>query len=654
MLRVVPVTLVTWLALGIVGLVALPIVAHRLRRLRADEKSFAAARLVPAAPPRARRRAKLEDRALLSVRALTIALLALLGASPFVRCSRLSMQRSGGASVALAIVVDDSMSMRAVDGGKARFDRAKAAASDLLASMREGDSVAIVLAGAPARVELGATTDLGAAKASLDALSPSDRATDLDGALDLSRGLLSQLPQIDKRVVLLSDLADGNPGGSAFGESSAIPVWAPLDDLRGPASDCGLLAADRQGDRVKVKGACGPGASAEGRDVVIALGDATLAHAPAPSGSPFEVTLAVAKDAADGLVAKLRGADAIAADDVAPVLSGAGPASIAVVAEIGDESAATGGAPIVEQALAALRVELGVRPLPTLPDHDDDLAPFVALVLDDPPGLTPEERKALDRFLDRGGVVLLALGPRAAQAPLGATFEPMLSHATGWEKSASLGADPASAKSGFDDSAASLVDLAAPLRASLSADDARAFEPLLSWKDGPPLFARKPVARGETWVSTLPFSTGASDLVLRPGFLALLDAFTSAARAHSSSRRGDVGLAWEFPSATRVTGDGPAGPLAQAHAGGAVAIVPGVVGSYSITVDGRHEIKVAAPVQREMDLRPRALTPAAQSSSMGDTHAEVDASPAVAVLLLALLTLELVLRAWGPDRRAPA
>ena len=149
------------IALGVALLVALPYLAHRLRRKRAEEQTFAAARLAPPAPPKARRRSKLEDRALFATRALAVGALALLGAKPLVSCSRLSLSRSGGASVALAIVFDDSMSMRAPVGPRAgsRFERAREGARQLLASAREGDAVAVVLAGQPARVALAATTE---------------------------------------------------------------------------------------------------------------------------------------------------------------------------------------------------------------------------------------------------------------------------------------------------------------------------------------------------------------------------------------------------------------------------------------------------------------------------------------------------------------
>src|SRR5580692_2402513 len=138
------VTFLSALALAVALLVAAPYLAHRLRRRRAEEYPFPPARLVAPSPPKARRRARLEDRALFATRAVAVLLLAVLGATPFVRCSRLSLQRSEGASVAMVIVVDDSMSMRAQMGRGTRFGRAREGAHELLASAREGDAIALV------------------------------------------------------------------------------------------------------------------------------------------------------------------------------------------------------------------------------------------------------------------------------------------------------------------------------------------------------------------------------------------------------------------------------------------------------------------------------------------------------------------------------
>ncbi|HEY8089669.1 MAG TPA: VWA domain-containing protein [Polyangiaceae bacterium] len=641
-------TFLSTLALAVALLVVAPYLAHRLRRRKAEEQPFPPARLVQPAPPRARRRSRLEDRALFATRSAAILLLALLGATPFVRCSRLSLQRAGGASVAMAFVVDDSMSMRAALGGRSRFERARDGARELLASAREGDAVAIVLAGAPARVALAATTDLGAARRALDGLTETDRATDLDGAVALARGLVTSLPQVDRRVVVLSDLADGRPDAPALGEGGPIPVWVALPELRVDAADCGLTRAERDRGRVRVAVACGPGHTAAGRAVVVEDADGKeLARGDAPPGASGETSVLLPSDDAAPSRARLAGEDAIAADDVAPVLPEVGRGAVAVVVDPGDEAVVTGGAPIVEQALSALKVDLDVRPIPAFPERSEDLAGDLGVLLDDPPGLTPEQRHALASFLDGGGVVLVALGPHAAAAPLGASIEPVLSHGSGWSETKATGGDPATAIGELTEAARSLADIDATHRATLAPEDVGALEALVKWTDGAPLVARRSIGRGEAWVVTLPFSVEESDLALRPAFLSMLDGWVRAARARAAPKRSDVGTTWTFPGVHAVEVEGPAGKLTPTSDDGTLRVVPPLVGVYRLQVDGRKETRVAAPVTRELDLRPRGASPSAAGEGMGERRTAVDISEQVALALLALVAAEIALRAWS-------
>jgi hypothetical protein len=646
------VSFLTALALAAALLVFAPYVAHRLRRRQAEEQDFPPARLVMPALPRARRRSRLEDRALFATRAAAVLLLTLLGATPFVRCSRLSLQRSGGASVAMAIVVDDSMSMRASARGRTRFERAREGARELLASAREGDAIALVLAGSPARVALAATTDLGAARKAVDVLAPSDRATDLDGALALARGLVASLPQVDRRIVVLSDLADGRPDGPPLGQGSAVRVWVPLPELRGDATDCALVRADRSGARVRVAVACSPGASATGREVVVEDAAASVVgRTTLGSGAPsIEADVALAPEDARPMRARLLGVDAVSSDDEAPVLSETGRGSIAVVADAAAETVATGGAPIVEQALAALKLDVDVRPIPIFPDRAEDLAGALGVLIDDPAGFTPEQRHALGAWLDGGGVVLVALGSHAASAPLGASLEPLLGHAVSWTETKATGADPASAVGALAEPAGSLFELGAPRRAVLAAEDAGALDVLVRWADGAPLVARRSAGRGEVWLVTLPFSVDDSDLPLRPAFLAMLDAWVRAARERAAPKRTDVGTTWRFPGARSVEAQGPAGPMETARDDGAPRVVPPLIGMYRIAVDGKTEERAAAPKVRELDFRPRAAAPDTQGEGMGTTRASVDASGQVAFALLCLLAVEMVLRVWSRRR----
>jgi hypothetical protein len=653
-------TFLTLFALGMAVLVAAPYIAHRLRRQRAEQHPFAPVRLVPATPPKARRRARLEDRSLFAIRALSVIALALLGASPLVKCSRLALSRSG-TSVAVAIVLDVSMSMRVVDGsGRSRFQRAQEGAREILGALRDGDAAAIVLAGSPARVGLAATTDISAARAALDGIQESDRATDLDGSVAIARTLVSEQPQIDRRVIVLSDLADGKPDAPPLGEGAALPVWVAMPELRAAADDCGVLAADRAGTRARVRFACSTAAAAAGREVRILDGDKVIAQTALPQTQMGEATLTVAGDETRELIAVLSGKDAIASDDRAPVVVEAGPAALAVVGDRTEEAVATGGAPVVEQALAALHVDMAVRPIPQVPDRREDTAGFAAIIVDDPPGFTPEQRHALSAFVEQGGVLLVALGRRAAAAPLGANFEPLLAHAVGWDGSTTSGVDVASGATFFGEAASSLADLSPKGRAKLAEQDVSTYEPLLKWSDGAPLVGRRARGRGDVWMTTLPFSVETSDLALRPGFLALLDAFVNEAKQRATPRRGDVGTPWTFAGARQVEAQGPGGPLTAARDDGVLRLVPVLAGAYRVSIDGGKELRVAAPLAREIDLRPRAVASSATSAALGGGVAIVDVSWMVALFLLGLVAVELVLRALaggkdhGPSAPRPA
>jgi hypothetical protein len=421
-----------------------------------------------------------------------------------------------------------------------------------------------------------------------------------------------------------------------------------LPELRVDAADCAVMHADRSGARVRVGVACGPGVSAVGREVVVEDGDGKVLGRAAPaSGTTVETTVLLPSENATASVARLLGGDAVASDDVAPVLPEIGRGAIGVVADPADETVATGGAPIVEQALSALKLDLDVRPIPAFPDRMEDLAGDLGVLVDDPPGLTPEQRHALGAFLDGGGVVLVALGPHAAAAPLGASLEPVLAHGVTWGETKSTGGDPASAVAQLVEPAHSLADLAATRRATLAPDDVTGLEPLVKWTDGAPLIARRPIGRGEAWVVTLPFSVDESDIALRPAFLAMLDAWAHTARERAAPTRSDVGTIWRFPGAHVVEAQGPMGRIAAERDEGVVRLVPPRIGVYRITVDGKAETRVAAPVARELDLRPRTAAPATEGAGMGERRASVDVSGQVALALLALVAAEIGLRVWS-------
>lgn len=665
-------------------LVLAPIAAHLLRRKQAEEQLFPAARLVPPTPPTARKRSLLEDRALFSVRALAVLGLAILGATPFVRCSRLALNRTNGASVALAIVIDDSLSMRAkLPSGSTRFARALVAARELSQGLSSGDAVAIVLAGAPPRVALGSTTNLAAVAAALDAVEPSDRATDLDGAVQLARGLLHGLVQRDKRVVVLSDLADGAPDAPPLQGGADVAVWVPLPELSAAGQDCAVTRADRAGNKVSARVVCsgrelasastdadaGTDAGA-GRSIEIRAGDKVIATAKlGASTRTEEVPLTIPDGAPERLRAVLTGSDAIAEDDEAEVISAGGALPIAVVVDAMATRVVTGGPPPIEQALAALQLDAQIHPLPSVPEHEAELNAYAALIVDDAPGFTPEVRRELAAWVTRGGVVLLTLGPRAAGAPLGAGFEGLIPGVVRWgpvapapttatSPAGEIGVDPASAPS-LGSSAPGLANLDPHGRAALDAVATEGADVLAKWKDGAPFLLRRPLGRGAVLALTLPLSTEESDLALRPAFLSLLESFVSTARARGGARRIDVGQAWTFDGYTdvkvrRVPQGGAGAPqiIAVSEQDRRLRADAPLSGLYELTLDGEATTRVAAVPDREIDLRPRQVRDEARAAALGGVTSALDASPYVALALLGLLAVELALRVRGQHEAA--
>jgi hypothetical protein len=673
----------TALALLIGLLVAAPVAAHMLRRRRAEERPFPPARLVPPTPPTARRRSHLEDRALFGVRALAVLALALLGATPFIRCSRLTLARKAGASVALVVVIDDSLSMRAAfgdegDRGKSRFDRSIGAARELVAGLRPGDAVALVLAGAPARVALASTTNIGAVASAIDGLAVSDRSTDLDSAVRLSQDLLKGLAQSDKRIVVLSDLADGAPGSPPLASTGEIALWAPLQELAQPRPDCAVTRADRTGRKVHVRVVCSPDAGApaaasgsptaapapprgEPRTLQVRSGPTIIKSAPITGAARVEdIAIELPPDAPDALFAALTGSDAIPEDDRAPIIAAGGALPIAVVVDTATSHVATGGPPPIEQAFTALELDAQIRPLPAVPEHEGDLNAYAALFVDDAPGFTPEVRRAIAAWVAKGGAVFLTLGPRAAAAPLGASFDPLVPGVVRWLPSPAKGVDPASA-SFLGPSAPGFTDLSPRGRAVLDPAATEGADVLARWSDGAPFMIRRSMGRGAVMAMSLPLSVEESDVVLRPAFLALLDRIVSMARAKGGARRIDAGEAWSFDGwkqvvVERVSYEGPGErtPVPVSQEDGRPRAVPSLAGLYELTLEGERTTRVVAVPEREIDLRPRRVHSSAQTESLGGVSAAVDISPYVALALLGLLAIELLLRTAGQRAGAPA
>lgn len=640
-------------ALGVALFVVIPIAAHLLRRGRAKERDFPPTSLVPAARSVARERATLEDRVLLAIRASLIACLAMIGATPFVQCSRLSLGRNAGASVAFALVIDDSHSMRArADDGSVRFERALRAARELLASAREGDAIAIVTAGKPARLVLAATTDLNAARRALAEMGESDRSTDLEGAVSLARTSIASVPHHDKRVVLLSDLA-----GGALSDGQP-PIWTPVPELAAPLENCAIFSAEQRGRRLTAHVACTSPAAAAGRAVTL-IGSKTSPPVPlSPRAGVQELGLDL-DPKLEHPELELTGGDALKSDDRCALAAESAALGVLVAADVSNTSAKTGGPPVLEQALAALESSATVHPIAVLPDDVNEYRNNALLLLDDPGGITPEARGALTGFVERGGVAVAFLGPRVDQTPLGATLEPFAHGAVHWDAKDKSDVNSASL-AWLGPEAGSLQDLKLQGHADLSTTDLLGARILATFSDGPPFMTRRELGRGALFTVALPTSVEHGNFPLRPAFLALLDYFLDDARTRRGAAQTVAGSDWTFPLGANVSIDGPRGALAlhertRAAASSQRAATPTLAGRYTVRVDDRIEQRVVTVDASEITTLPQ-KPPANSSQARSNARAgSVDASPELGFVALALLALELgvrVFRRLTRERRA--
>jgi hypothetical protein len=150
--------------LALAVLAGVPLLVHLLRRRIGRTVEFPAVRYLARMEQDHSRELKLRNRLLLFLRLLAVVALALAAARPIARLFGV-----GHAPVALALVLDNSMSAGAVQDGRARFDSVRAEARRLLSDLTADDRAWIVTAdgrvvgGAPAALveALGGLTPLG-------------------------------------------------------------------------------------------------------------------------------------------------------------------------------------------------------------------------------------------------------------------------------------------------------------------------------------------------------------------------------------------------------------------------------------------------------------------------------------------------------------
>ncbi len=198
-----------WLLLG--SAAAIPVLIHLLRRRIGARVEFPAARYLARAEKEHSRQLKLRNLLLMLLRVFALLAIAVAAARPVAR-----LLGAGHAPLALAIVLDNSLSTSAVVRGKPVFDGLAAAARDALARASASDRVWLVTA--DGRVAGGSPAGV---RVALDRVRPLASAGDLPAAVTRAAALVRSTGVADRTVAVLSD-----------GQRSAWSRTVQLGDVR--------------------------------------------------------------------------------------------------------------------------------------------------------------------------------------------------------------------------------------------------------------------------------------------------------------------------------------------------------------------------------------------------------------------------------------
>ena len=209
------------------GLLAagIPLIIHLWNRRRVVTIDFSSLMFLMAAHRENARRFQLRQLLILLLRMAIIALIAFALARPFLTLGL--PVASVRAKTDVVIVLDNSYSMAYQDVDGIRFEKGKVLATDILGTLRHGDSAALILmSDVPKPVFRQLTPDIGSVVAALNDAEVSYRATNVQPSLALAHEILAESEQLNRELYLISDFAKNgweNVEGFSSGVSSKLP-----------------------------------------------------------------------------------------------------------------------------------------------------------------------------------------------------------------------------------------------------------------------------------------------------------------------------------------------------------------------------------------------------------------------------------------------
>ncbi len=554
--------------LSALALAGIPLIIHLIRRRKLVVIHWAAMEFLRQSQKKQKRRLRIEELILLTLRMLIVALAVLAFARPVLRALGIPLL-SNNTRVYAVIVLDNSYSMEyAGTDGKTSFERAQLAADDIVTHvLKQGDAVSVVLLSDKPEALVGAPSyDLKLVRQRILAAKVADRATDyLAGAQAVSR-LLNASKNPVKEVYWLSD--DQEAAWTESHKDSARVIWGALGkDARLTWTSVGPGTSDRENLAIqtpivgrelvtphlptRIETRVVNSGSRPRNDVAVNLlidgkpAGATRTSVPANGSAMVQfmplfntagahvgrIELADAKHA-DGLVrdnsasfvVRCRDRIRILLQDTHPMADSTRSESLYLLTAMAPNDAAASLSPKLHNGQSFGSLNL----------HDYD-----AIVITGVSGLSPNDRAVLSEFVRSGGGVLLLPGAETDPRRVSADLETsgLLPARIGArrtlpdENSITLHPDTIPANHAalgiFRDT--SVMNLASPrftayypLEPIADETNANATRVILRFSNGDPAFVEREVGLGKVIIGASPMGGAWNQLSLKPVFVPLV------------------------------------------------------------------------------------------------------------------------------------
>ena len=236
----------TWIAIVGVSAMCIPIIIHLLFRRKRRPVPWGAMRLLIEAVNRNKRRSRIENLLLLTLRCLVLLLVGLALAEPLLSGSGLI----GSGSKHVILIVDDGVlsGMNDDDTSSPRIESTIDSAKRLVDELEIGERVSLISAGKPVeQITTGPTIDHQRVSSILESMTPGTGATDLAGAIELASTIVrEQESGTDTSIILLGDWRQGSLGAS--GDSIRVSD-SLFSDLESATTSIRLLSTLPSVDR---------------------------------------------------------------------------------------------------------------------------------------------------------------------------------------------------------------------------------------------------------------------------------------------------------------------------------------------------------------------------------------------------------------------